>query len=137
VQAQERLGHSDPATTLKHCVRLTTAVRAKAVAALDEVTRAALERAEEEIIEAAQSAAADEGDGDETQIARLTQKVKAVGRGHTGTRSSPAAGEPAVPFLKARPVTGSARGDPESRMNAGRRAIRRPSESEPWPAAHV
>ena len=42
-QAQEWLGHSDPATTLRHYVRLTTAARAKAVAGLDEVTRAALE----------------------------------------------------------------------------------------------
>ena len=47
-QAQEWLGHSDPATTLRHYVRLTTAARAKAVAGLDEVTRAALERAEDE-----------------------------------------------------------------------------------------
>ncbi len=31
-QAQERLGHSDPATTLRHYVRLTPAARAKAVA---------------------------------------------------------------------------------------------------------
>ncbi len=45
-QAQEWLGHSDPATTLRHYVRLTTAARAKAVAGLDEVTRAALEQAE-------------------------------------------------------------------------------------------
>ena len=45
-QAQEWLGHSDPATTLRHYVRLTTAARAKAVARLDEVTRAALEQAE-------------------------------------------------------------------------------------------
>ena len=44
-QAQEWLGHSDPATTLQHCVRLTTAARAKAVAGLDEVTRAAFESA--------------------------------------------------------------------------------------------
>ena len=35
-QAQEWLGHSDPATTLRHYVRLTTAARAKAVAGLDE-----------------------------------------------------------------------------------------------------
>jgi len=41
-QAQEWLGHPDPATTLRHYVRLTTAARAKAVAGLDEVTRAAL-----------------------------------------------------------------------------------------------
>ncbi len=46
-QAQEWLGHSDPATTLRHYVRLTTAARAKAVAGLDEVTRAALEQAEQ------------------------------------------------------------------------------------------
>ncbi len=50
-QAQEWLGHSDPATTLRHYVRLTTAARAKAVAGLDEVTRAALEHAEEKILE--------------------------------------------------------------------------------------
>ena len=49
-QAQEWLGHSDPATTLCHYVRLTTAARAKAVAGLDEVTRAALERAEEQVL---------------------------------------------------------------------------------------
>ena len=53
-QAQEWLGHSDPATTLRHYVRLTTAARAKAVAGLDEVTRAALESAEEKILEDAQ-----------------------------------------------------------------------------------
>ena len=45
-QAREWLGHSDPATTLRHYVHLTTAARAKAVAGLDEVTRAALEQAE-------------------------------------------------------------------------------------------
>ena len=45
-QAQEWLGHSDPATTLCHYVRLTTAARAKAVAGLDDVTRAALETAQ-------------------------------------------------------------------------------------------
>jgi hypothetical protein len=45
-QAQEWLGHSDPATTLRHYVRLTTAARAKAVAGLDEVTRAALDAAQ-------------------------------------------------------------------------------------------
>ena len=50
-QAQEWLGHSDPATTLRHYVRLTTAARAKAVAGLDEVTRTALERAEEKVLE--------------------------------------------------------------------------------------
>ena len=50
-QAQEWLGHSDPATTLRHYVRLTTAARAKAVAGLDEVTRAALEAAERRAIE--------------------------------------------------------------------------------------
>ena len=53
-QAQEWLGHSDPATTLRHCVRLTTAARAKAVAGLDEVMRAALELAEEKVLEDAQ-----------------------------------------------------------------------------------
>ena len=53
-QAQEWLGHSDPATTLRHYVRLTTAARAKAVAGLDEVTRAALDRAEEKVLEDAQ-----------------------------------------------------------------------------------
>jgi hypothetical protein len=46
-----RLGRSDPASTLRHHVRLTTAARAKAVAGLDEVTRAALELAEEKIRE--------------------------------------------------------------------------------------
>ena len=46
-RAQEWLGHSDPATTLRHYVRLTTTARAKAVAGLDEVTRAALEAAED------------------------------------------------------------------------------------------
>ena len=53
-QAQEWLGHGDPATALRHCVRLTTAARAKAMAGLDEVTRvtrAALERAEEKVRE--------------------------------------------------------------------------------------
>jgi integrase len=50
-QAQEWLGHSDPATTLRHYVRLTTAARAKVMAGLDEVTRAALERAEEKVLE--------------------------------------------------------------------------------------
>jgi hypothetical protein len=50
-QAQEWLGHSDPATTLRHYVRLTTAARAKAVAGLDEVTRAAMETAEEKASE--------------------------------------------------------------------------------------
>ncbi len=44
-------GHSDPATMLRHYVRLTMAARAKAVAGLDEVTRAALERAEEKVLE--------------------------------------------------------------------------------------
>ena len=53
-QAQEWLGHSDPATTLRHYVRLMTAARAKAVAELDEVTRAALEAAEEKAAEDAQ-----------------------------------------------------------------------------------
>jgi integrase len=36
-QAQEWLGHGDPATTLRHYVRLTTAARAKAVAGPDNV----------------------------------------------------------------------------------------------------
>ena len=53
-QAQEWLGHSDPATTLRHYVRLTTAARAKAVAGLDEVTRAALGAAEDKVLEDAQ-----------------------------------------------------------------------------------
>ncbi len=44
-QVQEWLGHGDAATTLRHCVRLTTAARAKAVAGLDQVTRAAIEAA--------------------------------------------------------------------------------------------
>jgi hypothetical protein len=39
---------------LRHYVRLTTAARAKAVAGLDEVTRAALGRAEEKVLEDAQ-----------------------------------------------------------------------------------
>jgi integrase len=52
-QAQEWLGHGDPATTLRHYVRLTTAAKAKAVAGLDEVTRAALEAAETKAVEAA------------------------------------------------------------------------------------
>ena len=55
-QAQEWLGHSDPATTLRHYVRLTTAARTKAVAGHDEVTRAALESAEEKILENARPA---------------------------------------------------------------------------------
>lgn len=50
-QAQEWRGHGDPATTLRHYARLTMAARAKAVAGLDEVTRAALERAEERVLE--------------------------------------------------------------------------------------
>ena len=50
-QAQEWLGHGDPATTLRHYVRLTTAARANAVAGLDEITRAALECAEEKVLE--------------------------------------------------------------------------------------
>jgi len=50
-QAQEWPGHSDPATTLRHYVRLTTAARAKAVAGLDEVTRAALEAAQAQCME--------------------------------------------------------------------------------------
>jgi integrase len=45
-QTQEWLGHGDPATTLRHYVRLTTAARAKAVAGLDEATRAAFEAAQ-------------------------------------------------------------------------------------------
>ena len=55
-QAQQWLGHFYPATTLRHYVRLTTAAWAKAVAGLDEVTRAALERAEEKVLEDAQLA---------------------------------------------------------------------------------
>jgi integrase len=54
-QAQEWLGHSDSATTLRHYARLTT-TRAKAVAGLDEATRAALERAEERVLEDARPA---------------------------------------------------------------------------------
>jgi hypothetical protein len=50
-QAQAWLGHSDPATTLRHYVRLTTAARAKAVAGLDEVTRAALDAVEARAVE--------------------------------------------------------------------------------------
>ena len=50
-QAQEWLGHFDPAATLRHYVRLTTTARAKAVAGLEEVTRAAIEGAEEKILE--------------------------------------------------------------------------------------
>ena len=42
------------ATTLRHHVRLTTAARARAVAGLDEATRAALEAAEEKVLEDAQ-----------------------------------------------------------------------------------
>jgi integrase len=55
-QAQEWLGHGDPATTLRHYVRPTTAARAKAVAGLDKVTRAALEQAETKAAEDAQPA---------------------------------------------------------------------------------
>jgi len=56
-QAQEWLGHSaDPATTLRHHVRLTTAARAKAVAGLDEVTRAALDGAERRAVQDAEPA---------------------------------------------------------------------------------
>jgi len=55
-QAQEWLGHSDPATTLRHSVRLTTGARAKALAGLDDVTRAALESAERRAFEDAQPA---------------------------------------------------------------------------------
>jgi len=47
-QAQEWLGHSNPATTLRHYVHLTTAARAKAVAGLDEATRTAIEAAQRE-----------------------------------------------------------------------------------------
>ena len=47
-QAQEWLGRGNPATILRHCVRLTTAARATAVAGLDEATRAALEAAQAE-----------------------------------------------------------------------------------------
>jgi len=36
---------------MRHYLRLTTAARAKAVSGLDEVTRAALERAEEKVLE--------------------------------------------------------------------------------------
>ena len=54
-QAQDWLGHSDPATTLRHYVRLTAAARAKAVAGLDEVTRAALEAADEKVLEDARA----------------------------------------------------------------------------------
>ena len=50
-QAQEWLGHGDPATTLRHYVRLTTAARAKAVAGLDEATRTALEAAQALVLE--------------------------------------------------------------------------------------
>ena len=53
-QAQEWLGHSDPATTLRHYVHLTTSAGAKDVAELGEVTRAALERAEKKAAEDAQ-----------------------------------------------------------------------------------
>jgi integrase len=55
-QAQEWRGHSDPATTLRHYVRLTAAARAKAVAGLDEVTRAALEGAERQAVQDAEPA---------------------------------------------------------------------------------
>jgi hypothetical protein len=48
-------GLRDPATTLRHYVRLTTAARAKAVAGLDEVTRAALDRSEERVLGDARS----------------------------------------------------------------------------------
>jgi hypothetical protein len=50
-QAQKWLGRSDPATTLRHYVRLTTTARLKAVAGLDEVTRAALEAAQAQRIQ--------------------------------------------------------------------------------------
>ena len=55
-QAQEWLGHSDPATTRRHYVRLTTAARANAVAGLDEVTMAALQWAEKKAAEDARPA---------------------------------------------------------------------------------
>ena len=48
---RQRRRHGDPATTLRHHLRLTAAARAKAVSGLDEVTRAALERAEEKVLE--------------------------------------------------------------------------------------
>ena len=54
-QAQEWLGHSNPATALRNYVRLTTAARAKAVASLEEETRAALDAAEKKAAEDAQS----------------------------------------------------------------------------------
>jgi hypothetical protein len=53
-QAQERLARSDPAIALRSCVR-PTAARAKAVARLDEVTRAALEAAQARTIDGAAS----------------------------------------------------------------------------------
>jgi len=55
-QAQEWLEHSDPATTRRHYVRLTTAARANAVAGLDEVTMAALQWAEKKAAEDARPA---------------------------------------------------------------------------------
>ncbi len=45
-----------PGDTLRHYVRLTTAARAKAVAGLDELTRAALEAAEDKAAEDARPA---------------------------------------------------------------------------------
>jgi hypothetical protein len=50
-KAPEWLGHGNPATTLRHYVRPTTAARAKTVAGLDEVTRAALEAAQAQSLE--------------------------------------------------------------------------------------
>ena len=55
-QAQEWLGYFDPATTVRHYVRVTTVARAKAVAGLDEVARADIECAEESILEDAEPA---------------------------------------------------------------------------------
>jgi len=56
VVAIATLGEHGPhmVNTWNSYVRLTTAARAKAVASLDEVTRAVLERAEEKILENAQ-----------------------------------------------------------------------------------
>jgi integrase len=45
-QAQEWLGHGNPATTLRRNVRLTAAAKAKAIAGLDEVTWTTLEAAQ-------------------------------------------------------------------------------------------
>jgi hypothetical protein len=46
MQAEAWTRHGDPATILRHYVRLTTGARAKVVAGLDEVSRAALEPAQ-------------------------------------------------------------------------------------------